>query len=588
MRNSRRLTVIIIYKEDDMKRHWLSIIAFILLFTLLAGCTGGGATTPAPTQAPAAATAAPTAAAATATPAPAAPAEPEDEPTAPIDGLEWRLITEPITMTIFIDGLGGDWAGWGSDPITEEITKITGVTIDVKHASTSSHEELNSMLASGTLPDFIKIWEPNLRTTLWKQEFLLPLNELMDKYAPNMWSIIPTDMDTIYTESDGNLYFFASGYCDIPRIEALPYKSQTTSGTTVNVPAFEELGSPQWETLDDYKDVLLRVKNEMGDRFPYLVFEVTGGSPQDGQRNMAQLFNRIYGGDAVKAIGSDGKVRLNFQDDEYRKAILYLNDLYRNGLINKEMFTLTTGEQRDPIFRNQQCFSFWGQPFNSFRFDTSAEGPYQGIEPPKEPGITPIWMSNLTGIGSPDTAITSNCKDPERAILYLQYLMSDEGQILTYHGREGIDFVFEEGMPRNLPEKQAMWTQNFSEVQSKMGIINYSVTWISTVWTDQLYYYWMHSDQPAYKISALINNKYARNERINMLLLVESDKDEKVIETQIFDLWVRLLPQMYCADTEAASMAALDELISGAKSLGLDDLEAEYSRIYTIWKDVVN
>ena len=500
------------------------------------------------------------------------------------DGMEWRLKTDPIHMTMFIDGSVNDWVGWGNEPISEEITRRTGVTVDVKKASTTEHEELNAMMASGTLPDFIKCWEPTLRATLWKQGFLQPLNKLADQYCPNMYSIVPKDMDKFYTESDGNWYFVAGYYSDVDRLANMPGVQSTITGSTINMPAYEKLGKPSMATLDEYKEVLLRVKDEMGAEFPYIIYEQSHGSPNDGARNMAQLFSRIMGGDPVKAIGSDGKVHLNFRDETYKQAILYINDLYRSGLINREMFTMTTSELTDPLFKNQQVFSFWGQPWWSYQFDSTAEGPYQAVDVPKVPGIKPQWPSCLTGIGGPEAAITTNCKDPERAILYYEFLLSDEGQLLTYHGREGIDYTWVDGMPKNSAEKQAMWDTSFQKMQSDMGILNYNTAWFATNWADQLYYYWLNKDLEAYGTDTIINNQYARNERDSALLVVETDSNAAVIEKQVNELWKAQYAKMVLAESESECLAALDELISKAETLGLKELEAEYTAIHAKWQ----
>jgi len=589
-----------------MKKSLCMGVAFALIIAMLAGCRGGSnnggggggdASEPAPaqtTQQEETQESAPATEATADEPSSSSPSSATSMSGAGAldfvsgEGLEWRQKTDPVSFTCFIDGTANDWVGWGNEPISVEITNLTGVTVDVKTAASTEHEELNAMMASGTLPDFIKCWEPNLRATLWKQGFLSPLNQLIDQYAPNTWNIVPTDMNKIYTEADGNWYFIAGYYCDVDRITDMPGVQATTSGTTMNIPAYDSLGRPPMGTLEEYKSLLLRVKEELGDEFPYIIFDQQHGSPQDGNRSMAHLISRIMGGDAVKAIGSDGKVHLNFRDETYKQAILYINDLYRSGLINKEMFTLTTSEQNDPLMKNQEVFAFWGQPWWSYQFDPTDDGPYQVVEPPKVPGITPQWESAVSGVGGPEAAITTNCKDPERAILYYQFLLSDEGQVLTYHGREGIDFTWEDGMPKNTEAKSAMWAEDFGKMQSEMGILNYNVTWFATMWADQLYYYWLNKELGAYLTDTLVNNQYARNERNNQLLIVETDSEAAVIQAQVFDLWKAQLPKMYLAETEADCLAALDELISKAENLGLKDLEDEYTAIHARWQALLN
>lgn len=502
--------------------------------------------------------------------------------------LEWKSMTDPIKFTAFVDFNPNPWDGWGTDPVTQEISKRTGVSVDIKVATTTEHEELNAMIASGDLPDFIILnGDGPLRSTLWKQGFVQPLNKLMDKYAPKMWNIMPKDMDKIWKESDGNLYYLAGYYSDFDRIMALKGIQQTVSGVTINMPMYEKLGKPLFKTLDDYKKVLKMAKEQLKD-VPYIVYDQRADSPADDQRNMAQLINRIYGGGNTKTITDDGTVHLNLRDETYLKAIKYINGLYREGLFNPENFTTLKQEQYNALIQNQKVFSAWGQPFDVYKFDMTEKGPYKPVVPPQETGIDLKWRAAATQIGGwPLAAISSKCKDPERAILYFEFLLSDEGQMLTYHGIEGIHYTMVDGMPKNQPEKDKMWGEKFSDVQSKLGIINYQVAWFPTNWSDMLYYYWLNDSKPTYKVDTEINNVYARNERMNELIKVESDSDEKVIETKVYELWKTMLPKMYLAETEEKCVEAYNELIAKAEKLGLKDLEKAYTDSYRKWVEIL-
>lgn len=519
-----------------------------------------------------------------------APADSKAEEAAPVDpnAMEWTAKKDPVKFTAFLDSNPNPWDGWGTDPVTQEITKRTGVTVDITIATTTEHEEINAMLASGELPDFIITQNGALRSTLWKQGFAQPLNKLMDQYAPNMKNIIPKDMDKIYKESDGNLYFIPDYYSDVDRVMQLKGIQQTISGFTINMPMYEKIGKPPIATLEDYRNVLKIAKEQLGKDAPLLAYDMTAEYPEDDQKNMAQLINRIYGGGATKTIAEDGTVHLNFRDETYVKALKYINSLYRDGLLSPEIFTTQKQEQKDSILQNQKVFSAWGQPFYVYKYDMTENGPYKPIDPPKEAGIDPKWRAASATIGGGMiTSITTACKNPERAILYLEFLLSDEGQMLTYHGIEGKDYTMVDGMPKNSAEKDKMWGEKFTDVQSKMGIINYRVTWFATNWADMLYYYWLNDSKPTYKVDTEVNNKYARNERMNELLIVESDSNEKVIETKVFELWKKTLPKFYLAKSEADLTAAYDEFIKNAEKLGLKDLEAAYTAVNKKWSEVL-
>jgi hypothetical protein len=81
-----------------------------------------------------------------------------------------------------------------------------------------------------------------------------------------------------------------------------------------------------------------------------------------------------------------------------------------------------------------------------------------------------------------------------------------------------------------------------------------------------------------------IYNKYAVNERLQDLVMVPSDTEEKVTETKVMDLWQTSFPKMCLAASDEACGAALDEFIQQAETLGLAKLEEAYTLSYRKWK----
>jgi putative aldouronate transport system substrate-binding protein len=496
--------------------------------------------------------------------------------------------TAPITLKAFVDFNPNPWGGWGTDPVTKEITKRTGVSIDIQLAGGSDHAELTAMMASNALPDFVVFADDgSLRPKLWKQGFVQPLNKLMDKYAPTMRKVVPKDMDKIYTEDDGNWYYTAGYYADVERCLALKGTNGTVSGVVFSMPRYKGIGSPKYATLEDYRQVLKAVQKQYPD-VTYYAYDDAAGQPTDDTRNMAQLINRVYGGQNFKAVAADGSVHLNYRDATYLQALKFINSLFRDGLFNAENFTITTDAQRVEAIKGQKMFSIWGQAFNTYKYDFSLEAPYLPVAFPQEPGKALKLHSAVTVIGGwPMAAISSTTKSPDRAIRYFEFMLSDEGQMLTYHGIEGKDYTMVEDMPKNMPDKDAMWQAKFSDVQGKLGIINYCVAWMPTNWADMRYYYWLNQGKPAYKINEDLTKAFVNNERMQELIRVGSDSDEKVIETKVFQLWTTALPTFYLAKSEAELVQKYNDFIAQADKLGAPQLEAAYTKDYKRWKGIL-
>ena len=565
-----------------MKKRINKFTAFTLccLLAISAGCSAGKTAPEASSPAVAEATSP----AVTETSAPAAPAEEQSSgAAADTSAPEWKADTSPITLTAYIDFPQDTYNGWGKDAVSAEITKRTGVTIDLRCATTDDSQELNMMMSSNDLPDFVIInWQSPLRQILWKQEFVKPLNKLIDQYCPSMRDIIDPEYFKIYTEPDGNLYMLVDYYSDIKRIAGMKAVILTYDPFSINEKMYKELGSPDISTLEQYHDVLLQAKEKFPD-VQFLVYDSTHDDPNH-LRNMANIISRLYGAENMKVPGADGSIHMGFRDEPYQKALKYINSLYRDGLFNKENFTVTNEEQYKELVLNQQIFTYWGQSFNIYRYDMSDTGAYIPFEVPKADNITPKFSNNNTAIGGwHGVHISANTKNEERAIKYLQFMESDEGQMLMNFGIEGTHYNMEENYPHRVPDIQAAAEADWSNFTKTYGIYNYNIQWLASAYTDSLEYYWASKTNKMYRLN-MNSNKYANNERIFDLTIAQPDSDEKVIETKILDLWKVSLPKMYLAASEDECMAAYNEFIKQAEDLGLATLEAAYTKNYKEWK----
>ncbi|MBO7334249.1 MAG: extracellular solute-binding protein, partial [Lachnospiraceae bacterium] len=81
------------------------------------------------------------------------------------------------------------------------------------------------------------------------------------------------------------------------------------------------------------------------------------------------------------------------------------------------------------------------------RYAKDPDSVYIAVDGPKNKnGDDPVLTVNSVS-GWTLTLISKNCKDPERAIKFIDYLMSEHGQMLTYLGVEGVTFDYVDGKP---------------------------------------------------------------------------------------------------------------------------------------------
>lgn len=118
----------------------------------------------------------------------------------------WKIDTSPITFDWY---LNFSWFPnkWGVDPTSQYVTKKTGVDINFIVPAGNENEKLNTLIASGKLPDFITLgfWEDAIKKMV-EGELVLPLNKLADEYDPYFFKVSDADKLGWYTQEDGNVY----------------------------------------------------------------------------------------------------------------------------------------------------------------------------------------------------------------------------------------------------------------------------------------------------------------------------------------------------------------------------------------------
>ena len=484
--------------------------------------------------------------------------------------LEWKDKTDPITLDVFYNAPAGyEYPGWGNDMVSQEITNRTGVSLNFTFAQTTENEQLNTLMASNKLPDLIVTSDNAIRAKLIEEEMVYSLDELIDQYCPRFRTIIPKRQNILFTEADGKMYTLANWFGDPQMMKDIKGRLPAGAGLVINKEMYAELGSPKMDTLDEYFDVLMMAKEKWPD-MPYYVF--------DSYNGMDDLISRIYGGQNMKVI-EDDKVHMNFRDESYQNAIKFINKLYRAGLYNPENFAVTS-EQYVEAIKNNKIFSHWGWCANIMAYDMTMDTVYEVVEVPEVEGYE-YRITDMTGsMGLGSVYISKNCKDPERAILLLEFLASMEGQLLNYYGVEDRDFTIEEGVCRRSDEIEAA-RADFSKFTQEYGIVlGMNNLGVVGNFIDHNGYYWSGKTNPLYNGLYKYEDE-ARDEFINTCITIPAgDTEMAVVESNIMKLWQTYRPKFFLAESEEACMEEYNKFIKEAESIGLNDLEEAYTTRY--------
>ncbi|MFC5470941.1 ABC transporter substrate-binding protein [Cohnella suwonensis] len=524
-------------KARDMKKKFAGLLAALMMIALLSACGGNSENGGQSGEASASASA--------------------KETTATGDS---GTAGEPVELSLFINHPWYPIKEW-TGPIADKITEKTGVKLKVTVAT--DDKQLPVMIASGDLPDLI--FDADQFDRLSNSNISYPWNELIEKYAPD-FEIDPI-RKAVNTVDDGNFYTVRMAFATEKEWNENKYAlgNDGNPGIDVREDLLKELGNPQIKTLDDFVNVLGMVKEKYPDMVP-LVMDNYWFEPYF----MSQF--GMNGWELSSWDEQDGKVSYGLNNPKLLDFFKFMNNLYRKGYIQAENFAFANSQIDDEYAIGGKAFahSHTVRVADSDNLAAKQKGvPYTFKMIPTALTKDAVIFNN--GVGWSGTYITKNNKNPEKSIKLLQYLASDEGKKLTMFGIEGEHWTWnEEGYP-NLK-----YNPSDAEFVNKNGIkwwYLYSDAITEGLWS---YVPGTQTTQALMEAKAITVYK-----PVLSMIQLKGDSPEKAIKTKLDEMVNNQKVKIYLAKSDAEMMKAYEELISNAKKIGMDKLEAYANQVYS-------
>nr|WP_110001340.1 MULTISPECIES: ABC transporter substrate-binding protein [Paenibacillus] len=306
-------------------------------------------------------------------------------------------------------------------------------------------EKRQISLASGDYPDLYLLipWVDRFSQTdllkFGQQGVILPLNDLIDKYAPNIKKVLDSNeyYKAMNTAPDGNIY----GLTGLNECFHCSYPNKMW----VNTKWLKQLGLSEPGTTDEFKAVLEAFKtkdpngNGKADEVP-----LSGSIENFGVHIIPYLMNGfIYDDDRTYLVVNNGKVDTAASKPEWKEGLTYIKSLYDEGLIDPGAFTQNSGAfkkigdnadaqllgagaaMHPALFVNTDEGSPYGKDYNAIPPLQGPHANYATYNYPIDPGASFV----LTNKASEQTQIA--------AIQLLDYLYTQEGAMSAYLGEEG-------------------------------------------------------------------------------------------------------------------------------------------------------
>lgn len=495
------------------------------------------------------------------------------------EDLEWKQNTSPVTLDYYANfsWFSLDW----NDKTSDRVTEKTGVDLNFQKPVTDDGQKLNMMIAGNQLPDIMTVDknDPALQKMI-EADMLWSFEELIEEYAPKMKDIIPEEILRNYRAEDGKTYQFTTWVQGEAWQKAAKEYNQLV-GTNQPMIAirsdyYEEIGRPEIKNIDDFMDALKKIKEKHPDKIGF--YPADGGMSAANFANSASLsyYGIEMGLSSDYHIKDNGDVEWVVRDESFKTPMEYLNKMYLEGLLTKDPFVDTKDvakskiEQGDPI---SFCWTI------SDGTKTPADNPNTSYEilPPFE-----TYNQIRTGTGWLATVVPKTCKDPERAILFLEYLASVEGHADVSWGVEGEEYkgVTEganwhmvDGKPvlleDYLNEKNADW----GGVASKDGLGEYWLACNELLWN---LVWWDDTNEDMKKYNEWFGEYVTYKPELD----IESpspESEEGIIKQKAYNLLQQYSVKMvFTEDFDSA----YGEFINKVDELGMEKVEKYWSEEY--------
>lgn len=335
---------------------------------------------------------------------------------------------DKVTINWYVDLAG--WSNNSSSLISKEIYRRTGVNIVFETPANADGSKLSTMMQTNTFTDVISI-AANTQERIKLAEaknYIYPIQELAKRWAPTLLTRLDEEMAEMYAASDGNLYGIPNHFYSTVQVNEykdMGYSLLSNGGIVARkdyLDAYYDAmyaADPNWNpasvcTPQGVIDMCLWVKQEYGLKndnptvclSPFESHRTTGSV---GLRWLMEYFS-------VPEEDAEGNYVYQYAQPEFEEMMVWLNELYRNGLMTSGNLT-ATASQIGGYIQNGLPFIYIGSPqdmgsyFKNWNIKkTDGVYNYEGRQ------YVPIVFGNSAG-DVPQISVTANFR--YRKFLYV-------------------------------------------------------------------------------------------------------------------------------------------------------------------------
>lgn len=386
----------------------------------------------------------------------------------PVPGWQQNA-AQPVTLDWYINF---SWYStpWGGNHVSDAITQETGVTVNFITPSGSETEMLDALIAADNLPDLVTLgwWLPQFQQ-MQDSGMVYALNELADEYDAYFWQVADPDRLRWYTAEDGNCYCYPnSSYTPQNYAECENLASNETF--LVRKDMYEAIGSPDMSTPEGFAQAV---------RDAAAMFPTVDGQPlipigaHEFTSTGCDSFDLFLMNFLAIPYEKDGQAYDRYTDPEYQRWLKMFRQLGEEGYLSNDIFIDKRAQMEEKIASGRYfCMLYQRTDMveqQKTRYAADPGSIYIAVDGPRNAAGDPHVLPGSGINGWTVTLISKNCRYPDRAIQFLSYLMSEQGQKLLYLGVEGLDYTIEGSQVTMTPETRALYEQDYSQYLKVVG-----------------------------------------------------------------------------------------------------------------------
>ncbi|WP_405079096.1 extracellular solute-binding protein [Paenibacillus chitinolyticus] len=330
--------------------------------------------------------------------------------------------------------------------IFKEIEKKTGVSVDFQIVSQEGlTEKRQIMIATNSVTDFIQVSTQEGREH-GPDKVFLNLKDYLDK-APNLKAFYDKypEAKAVASGADGGIY-------TVPVIEGDAEGKGFNFIWYTRKDLMDKYGLKPPATLDEFYRFLKAYKEKEPNSYPLIPNAIVGDT------GLYTVFGRAF-------TGIQGFFNIDPTTDKYafapyhkgyKDSLVFLNKLYTEKLLDPEYSLLTQAQWEERILKGKSLVTyFWKADLESLT-DKGRKAGTPAFELDAIPQFAADGIKNYQFsrpvIGAVGRAISAKVKDKERAVQFLDYLVSEEGSNYLSLGIEGKTYTMENGKPVYMKE----------------------------------------------------------------------------------------------------------------------------------------